>query len=257
MRGEIKVRIADGIEMLEISCNLMGRTSKIYPVLIWDDKDIVLVDTGFPSQLEKFKEAVRKLYLPFERISKILLTHQDIDHVGSLANIVKELDRKKVEVIAHEVEKQYITGEKTPTKLAQLEKNKDSLTDDRKGFYEILKNSFANSKTNVDRTVGDGDVLQYCGGIKVIYTPGHTPGHICFYHAGSKTLIAGDEMNIEDGHLIGPSERNTYDMDEAVKSLKKFTQYDIRNIVCYHGGLYKDNANEAILELIRSIFKVL
>lgn len=254
MRGEIKLRIADGIEMLEIPCNLMGRMSKIYPVLIWDDKDIVLVDTGLPGQLEKFQEAVEKIGLSFERISKVVLTHQDIDHVGSLARIVKELDRK-VEVIAHETEKQYITGEKTPTKLAQLEENKDSLPDDRKGFYEMLKAGFANSKTDVDRTVVDGDVLQYCGGIKVIYTPGHTPGHICLYHRNSKTLIAGDEMNIQDGHLTGPNQRNTYDMDEAVKSLQKFTQYDIQNIVCYHNGLYNDNANEAICELIKSIGK--
>lgn len=251
MRGEIKLRIADGIEMLEIPCNLMGRMTNIYPVLIWDDKDVVLVDTGFPGQLERFREAVKKAGIPFERISKVILTHQDIDHVGSLASIVKELDGK-VEVIAHEIEKQYITGEKTPTKLAQLEENKDSLPDDRKGFYEILKTGFASSKANVDRTVVDGDVLPYCGGIKVIYTPGHTPGHICLYHRDSKTLITGDEMNIQDGHLTGPNERNTHDMDEAVKSLQKFIHYDIQNIVCYHSGLYNDNANKTIRELIES-----
>ncbi|MFL0198622.1 MBL fold metallo-hydrolase [Clostridium sp. WILCCON 0269] len=245
------MRIADGIEMLEIPCNIMGRIANIYPVLIWDDKEMLLVDTGFPGQLEKFQEAVKKVGLPFERISKILLTHQDIDHVGSLASIVKELDGK-VEVIAHEIEKQYITGEKTPIKLAQLEKNKDSLPDDRKGFYEILKGGFANAKANVDRTVVDCDVLPYCGGIKAIYTPGHTPGHICLYHRNSKTLIAGDEMNIEDGHLTGPNKMHTYDMGEAVKSLQKFARYDIQNIVSYHSGLYNDNANKAICELIES-----
>lgn len=248
------MKIADGIEMLEISCNLMGRLAKVYPVLIWNNKDMILIDTGFPSQLEKFKEAVKMLDLSFERINKILLTHQDIDHVGSLASIVKELN-KKVEVISHETEKQYITGEKTPIKLAQLDENKDSLPDDKKSFYEILKTGFANSKTNVDRIVVDNDVLQYCGGIKVIHTPGHTPGHICLYHIPSKTLIAGDAMNIQDGDLKGPNQSNTYDMDEAVNSLKKFTQYDIQNIVCYHGGLYNNNANEAICKLIRGIKK--
>jgi glyoxylase-like metal-dependent hydrolase (beta-lactamase superfamily II) len=245
------LRIADGIEMLEIPCNIMGRMTNIYPVLIWDEHDIVLVDTGFPGLLEKFREAVEKIRLPFEKISKVILTHQDIDHIGSLTSIINELDRK-VEVISHEIEKPYITGEKTPIKLAQLEKNKDSLPDDRKGFYEMLKTGFANSYTNVDRTVVDGDVLSYCGGIKVIYTPGHTPGHISLYHRDSKTLITGDEMNIQDGHLTGPNQRNTYDMEEAIKSLQKFTQYDIQNIVCYHSGLYNNDANEALCELIRS-----
>lgn len=251
MRGEITLRIADGIEMLEIPCSIMGTVTTIYPVLIWDDKDMVLIDTGLPGQLESFREAVKKIRLSFERINKVLLTHQDIDHVGSLASIVKDLDGK-VEVISHKIEKQYITGEKTPTKLAQLEENEDSLPDDKKGFYEMLKVGFANSKTNVDRTVVDGEVLPYCGGIKVIFTPGHTPGHISLYHRDSKTLITGDEMNIQDGHLTGPNQRNTYDMNEAVKSLQKFIEYDIQNIVCYHSGLYIDSANEAIYKLIGS-----
>lgn len=254
MRGEIKLKIADGIEMLEISSNIMGSTNNIYPVLMWDDRDMVLIDTGFPGQLEKFQEAVKNIGLSFQRVSKILLTHQDIDHVGSLESMVKALNGK-VEVIAHEIEKPYITGEETPIKLAQLEKNKDSLSDDRKDFYGMLKAGFASSKSNVSRTVVDGDVLPYCGGIKVIYTPGHTPGHICFYHRDSKTLIAGDEMNIQDHHLTGPNKIHTYDMGEAVKSLQKFIQYDIQNIVCYHGGLYNDNVNKTLCELIESIKK--
>jgi len=237
--------------MLEIPCNIMGTVTTIYPVLIWDDKDIVLIDTGLPGQLESFREAVKNIGMPFERISKVLLTHQDIDHVGSLASIVKDIDGEVV-VISHKIEKQYITGQKIPTKLAQLEENKDFLADDKKGFYEMLKVGFANSKTNVDRTVVDGDVLPYCGGIKIIFTPGHTPGHISLYHRDSKTLITGDEMNIQDGHLTGPNQRNTYDMNEAVKSLQKFIEYDIQNIVCYHSGLYNTSANEAICELIGS-----
>ncbi|MGE5627961.1 MAG: MBL fold metallo-hydrolase [Solirubrobacterales bacterium] len=245
------MRIADGIEMLEINCNIMGRATKIYPVLIWDNKDVILVDTGFPGQTELFREAVEKAGQTFEKISKIIITHQDIDHIGSLADIVNKLNGN-VEVIAHEIEKPYITGEKTPIKLAQLEQNKDSLPEDKKGFYEVLKAGFAKAKSNVNRTVIDGDVIPYCGGIKVIHTPGHTPGHISFYHRNSKTLIAGDGLNINQGLLTGPNESSTYDMQEAVKSMEKMAHYDIQNIVCYHSGLYSENANEAIKSLIGS-----
>jgi len=230
---------------------MMGQTAEIYPVLIWDDNDMALIDTGFPGQTEAFREAVEKMGLSFERINRIILTHQDIDHVGSLASLVKELGGK-AEVIAHEAEKPYITGEKTPIKLAQFEAHKDSLSDDRKGFFEILKAGFADSKTNVGRTVADGDVFPFCGGIDVIHTPGHTPGHICLYHRSSKTLIAGDAMNIQEGRLTGPNPGNTCDAEEAAKSLQKFTRYDIQNIVCYHTGLYRGHANEAIRELIGS-----
>ena len=46
----------------------------------------------------------------------------------------------------------------------------------------------------VDRIVEDGEELPFCGGITVIHTPGHTPGHICLYIGQNKTLIAGDAL---------------------------------------------------------------
>jgi glyoxylase-like metal-dependent hydrolase (beta-lactamase superfamily II) len=43
----------------------------------------------------------------------------------------------------------------------------------------------------------------------------------------------------------------TYDIDLAIKSLKKLIQMDIENVICYHGGLYKGNANQRIAELAK------
>jgi glyoxylase-like metal-dependent hydrolase (beta-lactamase superfamily II) len=93
--------------------------------------------------------------------------------------------------------------------------------------------------------------LPYCGGITVINTPGHTPGHISLYHKPSKTLIAGDAMIVADGRLLGPNPQYTLDMKTAIESLKKLMQYDIETVICYHGGLYKDNANRRIAELAK------
>lgn len=104
-------------------------------------------------------------------------------------------------------------------------------------------------KANVDKVMADGEELPYNRGTIVIHTPGHTPGHICLYLKQSKTLIAGDAMNVVDGRLIGPVPQYSFDIDSAVKSLKKLTQYDIETVICYHGGLFKDNANQRIAEL--------
>jgi len=40
-----------------------------------------------------------------------------------------------------------------------------------------------------------------------------------------------------------------FDTDLIIKSLKKLTEYDIETVICYHGGLYNENANQRILEL--------
>jgi glyoxylase-like metal-dependent hydrolase (beta-lactamase superfamily II) len=108
-----------------------------------------------------------------------------------------------------------------------------------------------NAHVKVNKTITDGEELDYCGGIIVIHTPGHTPGHICLYHKKSKTLIVGDAMNVVEGQLIGPNKLSMNDEEEelAINSLKKFEKYDIKNIISYHGGLFNDNPNQRIKEL--------
>lgn len=91
--------------------------------------------------------------------------------------------------------------------------------------------------------------MPYCGGIKVIYTPGHTPGHICLYLKRIKTLISGDALGVEGSLLVKSPPFTDFDPDLSIKSLKKLTKYDIETVVCYHVGLYKDNTNQRIAEL--------
>lgn len=241
------MRIDDGIEMLEIEVNVMGTPSIINPILLWDDKNTILIDTGYPKQLPKLRETIEKAGIPFNRLNKIILTHQDIDHVGGVQDILRELHN--VQVIAYEEEKPYIDGEKTPIKLAQLEAKLNELPDSMKKIYESLKDGFEYSKSQVDKTVVDEEELPYCGGIVVIFTPGHTLGHICLYHKKSKTLIAGDALGIEDGKLAKPIKSATYDMNLSLQSLKKLEKYDIKTVVCYHGGIYTGEVNKHIAEL--------
>ena len=110
------MKMADGLEMLELKMNMMGQQSVIHPTLIWDDNEAVLVDTGIPGQLKEIREAMDKAGVPFSKLSKVILTHQDIDHIGSLPEILKASDHK-IEVLAHEEDKPYIEGDKTPIKM--------------------------------------------------------------------------------------------------------------------------------------------
>jgi len=246
------MRVANGVEMLEISATIMGKVNVIHPTLIWKEDMVILVDTGYPGQSPLFREAMQKAGVPFEKLSKVVVTHQDLDHIGSLSAIVTE-SPQSVEILANEVEKPFIQGEKrllkiTPETIARAVNSLPAEIPEerRKVFQAVLENP---PKGKVDRTVADGEELPHCGGIVVINTPGHTPGHICLYHKPSKTLIAGDAMTVIDGQLLGPNPEATLDMDTAVKSLKKLTQYVIDAVICYHGGLYKGNANQRIAEL--------
>lgn len=246
------MKIADGIEMFDITANLMTGPGIINPVLIWDEDEVLLVDSGFPHQVQQFREAFEKASLPFERLSKIIVTHSDTDHVGGLVSILND-SPQKITVLAHEKEKPYIEADLPPLRMTQMEEQLKILPENRRqqmvGLYESLKANYKKLKVYVDTTVGDGEVLPYCGGIIVVYTPGHTPGHICLYHKRSKTLIAGDMLNVESGVLTHAPRFTCLDKEDYAESLKKLTKYDIETVICYHGGLYRDNPNKRIGEL--------
>ena len=72
------------------------------------------------------------------------------------------------------------------------------------GDQPLNKTGITVPKTEVDHTFSDGQVLPFCGGISVIFTPGHTPDHISLYHHSSKTLITGDALTSDEGELQNP-----------------------------------------------------
>ncbi len=236
--------------MLDIAAHVLGMSQVIHPMVIWDHETVILVDSGFPGQVPQLREAMEKAGVPFEKINTVILTHQDIDHIGSVKSIRKELAHP-ITVLAHEEEKPYIEGKKTPLKVAQLEANLSALPEGMKATYQKLKVAFENSRTTVDRTLTDGEELPYGGGITVIHTPGHTLGHICLYLQKSKTLIAGDALEVEGGKLVMAPPSTNYDMNMCKQSLKKLTQYDIQGVICYHGGLYQRAPAQTIAALAK------
>jgi glyoxylase-like metal-dependent hydrolase (beta-lactamase superfamily II) len=247
------MKVAKGTEMLEIAAVVMGKQNTICPTLLWDENTVVLVDTGFPGQLPLLREAIENAGVPFERLNKIILTHQDIDHIGNLPAMVSG-SAKKIDVLSGEAEKAYIQGEKKLVKMnpETMKKMMDSMPggyseERRKAFIAVMENP---PKARVDKTLIDGENLPYCGGIIVISTPGHTPGHICLYHRPSKTLVAGDALRVLDGTLVGPAPQNALDIDLAIKSVKKLTRYDIETIICYHGGLLKGDVKKSLAEIV-------
>ncbi|MBJ8008095.1 MULTISPECIES: MBL fold metallo-hydrolase [Bacillus] len=217
------MEIAKGVEMLHLE--FQGYI--IHPILLWDDETAVLIDTGFPGQIEDIQVEMDKVGVSFGKLKVVILTHQDIDHIGSLPELLQNCG-SNITVYAHELDKPYIEGELPLLKDAQVQNP---------------------PKGKVDDTLIDGQELSYCGGILIIHTPGHTPGHISLYLRQSKTLIAGDSMYSVNGILGGIHAPTTLDVKEAHQSLKKYLDLDIESVVCYHGGLSKGEINEQIQRL--------
>ncbi|HFJ9443834.1 MBL fold metallo-hydrolase [Bacillus tropicus] len=209
------MEIAKGVEMLQ----LKFQEFIIHPILLWNDEMAVLIDTGFPGQFEDIQVEMERVEVSVDKLKVVILTHQDIDHIGSLPDVL-ENGVSDIKVYAHELDKPYIEGDLPLLKDIQLE-------DLPKG--------------KVSDTVIDGQELPYCGGILILHTPGHTPGHISLYLKRSKILVAGDSMYSVNGVLGGVHAPTTLNIMEARQSLKKYLNLDIESVVCYHGGLSKGN----------------
>ncbi|KOR90152.1 MBL fold metallo-hydrolase [Paenibacillus solani] len=244
--------IGKGIAMLEISAAMMGKMETIHLTSIWDHQERVLLDAGYPGQLKLIEEHLLSCGFSASDITKIIITHHDLDHIGSLPDVIQN-SRHTPEVFASEKEKPCIEGEQRNVKLSPesitlaLASLPDSVPPQWKSAFKHILEHLPTARVN--SILSDGEELPFGGGIIVIHTPGHTPGHTSLYHIPSKTLIAGDALNVEEGRLVGPNPATTYDLALAQSSLQKLTQYDIQNVICYHGGLFTDNPNQRIREL--------
>lgn len=221
------------IEVLNEDTLGIKETKVVNPVLIYNEEEAVLVDTDYPGRFEGLKKSIEK-YIDINKLKTIIITHHDIDHIGS-AREFKELLGDKVEILATEIEVKYISGKTTPIKLDNLKKVKDSLNEMQKSFYEMLKVGFPRSYVDVDKIINSGDVLNLAGAkIEVV----GTPGHICLYIAKDKALITGDTLMNNAQKLDIVSDMYNNDPKEARESLKKLKELDIEKVYCYHGGLY-------------------
>jgi len=239
------------IKDLELDTDMLGSKNTIHPVLIWDDAEATLVDTGYPGQFEHLKQAVLQAGVPIAQIRRVIITHQDWDHIGTLADILA-VQSGEVDFLAHVNEKPYIEGtlpyiKMTPERIAvRLQSLPEHLRIEAAALFKKIPT------VRITKTLIDGEKLSCHGGISVIHTPGHTPGHVCLYLKSHRLLIAGDQLRVENGLLVGPAEMYTPDMATALKSLTKLADYDIDYVICYHGGLYGPNASSRIAELANS-----
>lgn len=201
------MKIASQTHMLEI--NSSGGI-RMFPVFIWDDKHVVLIDAGYPGQTDAFVQAICDVGQHAEALTDIILTHQDIDHIGCVHDLLALAPNARV--IAHSEEAPYIDGTRPPIK------------------------GFPSQRIRVDQTVCDGEVLPFCGGIEVVHTPGHTPGSMCLFLRESGVMVGGDAFNISGGNITGPNPQYTQDMAAGLLSVEKAMSYNPGAVVAYHGG---------------------
>lgn len=229
------------VEILNAVSTVFGKEMAVCPVLIYDDEKAVLIDSGLPGQFNALKEEVEK-HIDIKKLKGLVITHHDIDHVGT-AREFKAFLGDEFKIYSTDVEADYISGDKTPLKLAGLEANAANLDKKGKGRLEFFKKGFESSFVKVDEVFKAGDKLPIFNEVETLDMPGHTLGHICIYVRDQKALITGDAISLEEGKLVRVRDGAHYNAKQAKNSLEELRGLDIEKVLCYHGGEYIGEVN--------------
>ena len=172
---------------------VVGQLQENCFILFDENKDAFVVDPGGSSK--NIIEAIEKNSLS---IKYILLTHGHFDHVGAVASLVKKY---KAPVYLSKEDRAFLESPK-----------------------EVRASAFGMQieAAEVDVFVKEGDEIPFSeGNIKVIETPGHTLGSVCYLF--ENYLFAGDTLF---NGSIGRTDFPESDHSLMVESLKKLKKLD-------------------------------
>jgi glyoxylase-like metal-dependent hydrolase (beta-lactamase superfamily II) len=188
-----------------------GRDGCVY---LMNLEELILIDTGAGWSVDSIIGNIKKLGLFPKNISKIILTHCHIDHIGGVPEIKKRFSSK---IYIHKLDAPPLeTGDQVLTAA--------------KWYQTSFPPTPADVKLNFsEETVMIGEQKIVC-----LHTPGHTPGSICIYlDKDGKRILFGQDLH---GPLLEEFGSN---IEDYGRSTKKLLDLDA-DILCEgHFGIYK------------------
>jgi glyoxylase-like metal-dependent hydrolase (beta-lactamase superfamily II) len=172
-----------------------------------DTGDAVIIDPG--AEGKRLAEELEKFNLRY-----ILATHGHLDHIGQVGFLKEIFD---VPFFMNERDLFLINNDIFP------------------GFSQMIG---AYKCPEPDRYIKENDLIEFGRfSLRVIETPGHTPGSVCFYDEKNQFVITGDTLFKGS---IGRTDLPGGDMRQMENSLKKLMELpDETDVIPGHGDTTK------------------
>ncbi|MEQ3643417.1 MAG: MBL fold metallo-hydrolase [Paracoccus sp. (in: a-proteobacteria)] len=220
------------------------------------DRDWYLVDAGVPGSAAAIQQAARRRY-GASRPAAILLTHGHFDHVGALHHLAETWDAP---IYAHPDEHPFLTGRQAYPPAAPEVGG---------GMMAELSWLFPRHPIDVShhlRALPEDGRIPGLEDWRWIHTPGHTPGHVSFWNAGTRALLAGDAVIttrqeslrgalLPQAHLQGPPAYFTPDWTAADLSVRRLADLEPRIMVTGHGPALQGDALSDRLHALATTFR--
>ena len=214
-------------------------------VYLIDDEPLTLIDTGpkTPEAVKALRASLARHGVKLSDIRRIILTHAHEDHCG-LAKTIRD-EAKNAEIFVHGWETGHLFG--------RLEKDEHhklivragvplKIWQNMQGFYEDFRVLTDALEDGEFKLLHDETDIEFSGGfLKVLHTPGHTPGSCSFLREANRTLICGDCVlkRITPNPVLSLDpinpEKRFHSLAEYLVSLAKLRSYSPTYIYGGHG----------------------
>jgi glyoxylase-like metal-dependent hydrolase (beta-lactamase superfamily II) len=250
------VEIIPGIYQLPLS---LPTSSLIYinSYLVQGNNEHLLIDTGWNTDeaLDSLKKQLADIGINLADVSQIVVTHAHPDHYG-LAGRLRRLC--SAQVYLHELERdliksRYIDMDVLLQQMAQwLQVNgapPDELTELQTASLGMAK-FVAPALPDVTLYGGETITTGYFS-LKVLWTPGHAPGHICLYEPTRKILFSGDHiLPTITPHIGLHPQSSSNPLRDYLDSLNQLKQLDVKLVLPGHENPFT-NFKPRIEEIIQ------
>lgn len=196
--------------------------------------ELCLIDAGNGLNSKNLIEGLKKINLDASRITKIILTHEHLDHLLGIYNL-PQLSGSKPEI--------YAFGK---TSDIIKEANEDAIAPRDLGIPASL---FQVSIKPLDViNVQEGDTISLGNfSFKVLSTPGHSLGSMSLFENNLKMLFCGDVVFC--GGSFGRVDFPGGSAKQLKNSIERLSKMDISTLCPGHGPISKTGSKEIKLSL--------